>query len=776
MPELIAVSTDVYEFVVWSKDVDKSRSRLAKTLEARSKPSARTSLVVEPSISLAASIDEISEIELNQPVFFENKLYDIEFAFKEGLRNELTANNPRIEHRLQAIEEAFHYSKRTNSLRASINTGNDIGWFKFVLVYQIQGIEVRQKISFEVLPTKMDMTTDLSAMCDAIDKEFPLWRYSIAEKTQQAMQSVKRPHPDFLLLWLAQFETLIGELRGGLKHILNAPHTRLMQYQRTVNMEGLKGRLSPQIERKVKLAKANKDFDKRFSQTKKYLSVDTPENRFIKLIVTTAALKLGKVCDALVALSDGKNRDQRLSNSFVKQVFSWKNELESYRRHSLFSEVGKFTEMKKESLVLQQKLGYSKVYKVWQQLKWYLELLGGDSNLSLRSVSELYEIWCFLEVRRILLSIGFEETNAERIPMINKELRVSFKDGMQGTFRFERNDGVKLRLAHEPKFTTQGNPLKSWTTTQKPDIFLEATFSDDKSIVWLFDAKYRINDSPNSEETKDLAPSDAINQMHRYRDALIHVDQTAAGIGSIKSRPVFGAFALYPGFYNQRSEKNPYDKEIAEVGIGAFSLLPSEDDSNSVWLTDFLTDKLSKPNDSYPNFSSDKYFVEEAPRIPYRGTKVTRFDDLILLANQLGPQRSAEYVEKFKSGEASFYHTRQFAFERQNIQQHIVEEARYLGVAIALPNGTREIRFLYPIQEATYVRRKDLTATQTGTAEFKNGADYYWLFKLGSSINLLNTVSVPTEHSFRIKLVSYKELISNSSWNELPEKYASILG
>lgn len=90
-------------------------------------------------------------------------------------------------------------------------------------------------------------------------------------------------------------------------------------------------------------------------------------------------------------------------------------------------------------------------------------------------------------------------------------------------------------------------------------------------------------------------PDDAINQMHRYRDALLYQQQD----DPIPSRPTFGAFALYPGFMSQQpGTKNPYQEEIDRIGIGAFALLPAEDHSGSCWLQTFLEQKLGKSGKS----------------------------------------------------------------------------------------------------------------------------------------------------------------------------------
>ena len=230
----------------------------------------------------------------------------------------------------------------------------------------------------------------------------------------------------------------------------------------------------------------------------------------------------------------------------------------------------------------------------------------------MKSVAEIYEVWCFLCLKQILEhDLGFElvENSATKIAQ-NDFFEYQLTDGFAGAFRFKRSDGVTARLAHEPKFTKKGQSIRSYLVNQEPDIVLEVTLpksagstkadsSEEKQFIWLFDAKYRIkteknrfDDSNEDIESKDYVPDDAINQMHRYRDALIRLSEPRLseprlsespsskieGQAAKKSRPVFGAFALYPGFFDQAATPNPYAAAIEEVGIGAFALLPSQNE------------------------------------------------------------------------------------------------------------------------------------------------------------------------------------------------------
>ena len=94
-----------------------------------------------------------------------------------------------------------------------------------------------------------------------------------------------------------------------------------------------------------------------------------------------------------------------------------------------------------------------------------------------------------------------------------------------------RKDGVELaELVYNPKHTEKENDNVSMsnfvvrTVPQKPDIVLQLTkndLHDGMKMTYLFDAKYRIG---GKDKSTDVPPDDAINQMHRYRDAIYYKD------------------------------------------------------------------------------------------------------------------------------------------------------------------------------------------------------------------------------------------------------------
>jgi len=769
MPELLKLETLDWQLVVWSKDISQSQKQLIQTLNARNKAIPSTVLRFNPSLYFSNLDCRENECCIKgKPVFFENKLYEFDFQFFEGRYS----GEPVIKHRLQTVEDAFHYSG--NSLRGSVNFGNHIGWFKLLLNYQSSGKNVEQAISFEVLPTKMDVSTDLANIQQIIDTQYPLLHFSFAQKTEQELGCSRKPHERFALLWLSQFESLRLELEKGVKKILQAPHSRLLPRTRKLRAEQLKRRIPPKLEERVCSALANNESDRRYKLDTKVLSVNTPENRFIKMVLTQCVRELSAfVCR--VKQNDAAPENSRLSGYFFEQINSWKTPLEHFLNRPFFREIGVYHGLNGESLVLHQKAGYASVYRVWQQLKLYLDVFSQHASISMKSVAELYEVWCVLELRRVLMEdLGFVELKSRKANLYKKGVEVALHDGMGAAFNLQCG-GIKIRLAHEPLFKSTNNPkvgrIYSWITSQKPDILLEAEFENGEKLRWIFDAKYRI---ASDESEIDYAPDDAINQMHRYRDALIHIHKANDGWQE-KSRPIFGAYVLYPAWFSENDTQNPYDEAIKEIGIGAFPLLPN---SNITWLKDFLIDQFGlteAAGDYYKEKSADHFYVQEAARITYTGMELSRYQNLSL-AVALGAKRDKAYLERFREGKAQWYHLPLQTTVSKNIQRNAMREIKHCAFVVYYPDDSeRRIEYSYEVISVQLQKRKNINKEQAG-AELnpKNTEKDYWLFELGRATQLSLSIDVSGARDFKFRLVSIDALAKAKNWTDLSNHYAFL--
>lgn len=102
---------------------------------------------------------------------------------------------------------------------------------------------------------------------------------------------------------------------------------------------------------------------------------------------------------------------------------------------------------------------------------------------------------------------------------------------------------------------------------QRPDIVL-SIIDGESTFTYLFDAKYRIWTKDANGREVDASPRAAIDDMHRYRDAILYRLQKT----EIKHE-IIGAYVLYPGRPEPHLCKE-YDESIRRENIGAIPLLP----------------------------------------------------------------------------------------------------------------------------------------------------------------------------------------------------------
>ncbi len=106
----------------------------------------------------------------------------------------------------------------------------------------------------------------------------------------------------------------------------------------------------------------------------------------------------------------------------------------------------------------------------------------------------------------------------------------------------------------------------SKTTEQRPDNVLRLNKTNDMiQYTYLFETKYRIRDtSIPAKNGVEVTPVDAVNQLHRYCDAIYY---THAGDEKLKNE-VIGGNVLYPGSLTKDEFVSSYcQKSVDEVNI-----------------------------------------------------------------------------------------------------------------------------------------------------------------------------------------------------------------
>lgn len=247
-----------------------------------------------------------------------------------------------------------------------------------------------------------------------------------------------------------------------------------------------------------------------------------------------------------------------------------------------------------------------------------LKFLEGIQKIELKNIADLYQIWCFLEIKNVLQNL-LGKDNPDDVDLAEIQIDdfvFKIERGVKSKVSFNKTNGEIIDLFHDFSYdTSESQNVKSFTVNQRPDIVLRITKNDLKEkyvLTYLYDAKYRLA-SDEKEGSPDLPTEDSINQMHRYRDAIYYVNKDKVK----PEKEVIGAYILFPGSGEIETIKNlDYYKSIESVNIGAFPLRPN-DYTNRSLLEDHLKTIIGLDTESVLNdISPQKESSYESPN-PY---------------------------------------------------------------------------------------------------------------------------------------------------------------
>lgn len=583
-------------------------------------------------------------------VFFENTEYPIRV---KPLREGVVVSGLYIAgHSSDAASDA---SDEDSLLFGTLNFKNQVGRTDFKVVYLIDGQEQSMEFRTEVLSYKLDYRTDMRQIINDIEQEYSMLSYSFLKQTYLSFKANDSESTD--LIWWQIFSQCYDEIVKATKTIINNPKRRLKAEVRHERAERLRN-ISADTENEYSLFQS--DPHHLYRTEEMFLSKDTVENRFLKYAIKEMHRRFSIVREHIK--NSLKVNDEAISH----RISDMDETLLRLSNHPFFRQIGQFKGFTQDSLVMKRARGYSGIYKNWLLLQCGYELEDSINHLEVKDISELYEIWCFIKVKNMVQQILGEETAATtsgreltsgfiRQLVYGSKSEVSFKKGDVELATVTYNAQVEKEYA-DIESAIEGT--KTFTTIQRPDIVLRLSKKSENDIVYtyLFDAKYRLSD--RKIEYIDVPPVDAIDQMHRYRDAIYYTGSD--GNQEIK-KEVIGGYVLYPGKMNRKDYENSYyHRSIKRVGIGAFPFSPG---SNSV----------DKKGNLYINPSSSesvlyeilKNWLENKNRknellqksIPQKGLfySENEISTNVLIVSVLTSDIPKPDINKLKSGESSQY-------------------------------------------------------------------------------------------------------------------------
>lgn len=571
------------------------------------------------------------EVEEWDAFFFENTDYPLHArSNRNGVKLlSLTIGKERNE----------HVSAEDEIIFGSINYKNQVGRTDIKVLYEKEGKEECLAFTTEVLSYKMDYRTDMRNVIKDIEEEFAMLSYSFLKETYLTFRSSDKETTD--LIWWQIFRECFDKITEATRLIINNPKRRLqtsVRYERAERMPFMPAELENEYE------EFKNEPSHLYRMEEMYLSKDTIENRFLKYAILNISDRFKRVQKNILSIL-------KADNLYVKsQIREMDEELTALVNDPFFRGIGAFRGFSQDSLVMKQAAGYRDVYEYWIILQCGYDLQEGVMQLEVKEISELYEIWCFIKVKNIVQHILRKKASAHvEGSKVEGELVKSLIQGSKSEVVFIDNDHPEIQLASvmynattddeehlndesDVSDNTDIAETTSKTTEQRPDIVLRLSKTEDSmQYTYLFDAKYRIRDTTiPTKGGVDVPPVDAINQLHRYRDAIYYTHSKDEKL----KREVIGGYVLYPGNLDKEQFTGSYyQRSIDEVNIGAFPLKPGGQWNNLLdqngSFNELLLDPTSSEDVLYKQIETwieDEHATQTLleTAIPQRGLQYTR--------------------------------------------------------------------------------------------------------------------------------------------------------
>lgn len=658
-------------------------------------------------MSVLRNDEPIEKGQTAPAIFFDNADYPIWIDFDRKVEKAQWGST------LESENEKFNFRK--NILAGFINYGNEVGRSEIQFSYQI-GDETKQfTFSFEVLSTKLNYHEHWRKIIEDIESEYKMLSLDFMKRTFHGFT----PDTDgesIDLIWWSVFQKEQDNFITACRSIIDRPRHRLHGREVYLRADKLK-RVPSVIENEV--AEHRMDCAHLYRVEEQIPSNDTQENRFLKYALQQILQKY----DAL------KKRIETIRNYSAEQKEQMDKMLQTLKHlgcHPFFRTVGKFKGFNQESLILQRATGYSQVYRTWNMLRRAYSLNDGIYRLQSKDIATLYEIWCFIEVSHIVrdqLGLTQQDLDHQNRMEMNGIFTWELGKGEHSKILFKKDNVELAELMYNPKHTETDNDITginnmvARTVPQKPDIVLQLTKNDlhqNMKMTYLFDAKYRI--SGKDSKGVDTPPDDAINQMHRYRDAIYYKEYESAPL----KKEVIGGYILFPGDGNTTDiEVSKFYKTIEEVNIGAFPLRP-KDKRNRELLEHFIKELIeSKSVDTVSQV------------IPQKGA-IVQVGNRVLIG--VVPERNIHY-QKFLDGTASLYYTGTEFPTDINLDN--------LHFFIPYVNGIRDIYQIVKIRTITSQEAKSLDPDDPKGKFLRIAFDLKFSQKLYANYQKLNLEKYP---------------------------------
>jgi hypothetical protein len=476
------------------------------------------------------------------------------------------------------------------SLHGVVNFGSQVGVTSFSVAV---GGTPEFDFELEIFPSKIDyasdfeqLTAEVQDVCTGLALEYLRSTFKSGLGSQNDTSSV--------LEWTVLLKNKIGELEKAINYIALHPHWNVEREPEAVRAGKLR-KIDTSVRRAIIRGsgsggfirgKSTFPYREKLNERTAHPSLDTAEHRWLAHQVKGIRRRLSQII-----FEQAQGSSKRGSNGQRRENI--RNEvLELERRVARLSEIerlksaGPIPPTNFASMKLLGSPGYREAYRAIMTLGMGLRLAGGPIQLSLKALSTLYEYWCYIAVLRIVSElVGLPMPTASLIKPEHNGLRVALQKGRETVVKFSLQNGRRVSVTYNPLF--KGD--QSFLVPQQPDILLTIEDPSWPALHIVLDAKYRLDNSPDmvARYKSSAPPQDALNVLHRYRDAIVET------VGSDKpTRTIVEAIALFP--YRELEpgsfRESRLLQSLQKIGVGAIPMLPN----STSYFTDYLARILIK--------------------------------------------------------------------------------------------------------------------------------------------------------------------------------------
>lgn len=297
-------------------------------------------------------------------------------------------------------------------------------------------------------------------------------------------------------------------------------------------------------------------------------TVDNPPNQLVRFVLEQWAAVLGQVR----AVLKGDTPDDRRGRREVTELLDLVDSLRTDRR---LQDVGSLREWPTGNQVVLRRPGYREIHQAFLESR-AAAILRWDGavdvhNAGQRDVAQLYEYWCYLELRRLVERLCHHSDSSPLVELTHDGMHLVLRRGTQRVvsgFLTRLGRPIDVELWFNRSFSSRD---ESWSLQMRPDCSLKFTAQAGSGAdieTWVhFDAKYRVDstrdlfiddDASGDDDIRRAARRVDLLKMHAYRDAI---------------RGSAGAYILFPG--GDRKVLRQYYELLP--GLGAFPFVPGSD-------------------------------------------------------------------------------------------------------------------------------------------------------------------------------------------------------